>query len=259
MRPLRVFLTGAASGVGRALAIQYATGGAILGLVARRRAALLDLAQTLHTCVDTYDVDVRDRSAMREAAGDFVARHNGADIVIANAGISLGASAESRDDLAVLDETLAVNVAGVANTLQPFIRPMRAAGAGKLVGIASVAGYRGLPGSAAYCASKAAAISYLESLRLELRGSGVRVTTVCPGYIATPMTHANPYAMPFLMNADEAARRIARVIRRDRSYAVIPWQMALVARMLRVLPNALYDRVFARAPRKPRRLPAARC
>jgi short-subunit dehydrogenase len=144
-------------------------------------------------------------------------------------------------------------VIGVANTFQPFIAPMRAAGAGVLVGIASVAGYRGLPGGSAYSASKAAAIAYLESLRVELHGSGVSVVTVSPGYIATAMTARNPYRMPFILSADRAASKIARLIERRRSYTVIPWQMAIVARVMRLLPNPLYDRLFARAPRKPRR------
>ncbi|HEV8519099.1 MAG TPA: SDR family NAD(P)-dependent oxidoreductase, partial [Burkholderiales bacterium] len=130
---------------------------------------------------------------------------------------------------------------------------MRAAGRGTLVGIASLAGYRGLPGAGAYSASKAAAISYLESLRVELQASGVKVITLCPGYIATPMTANNPYPMPFLMGPDAAARKIAAIIERGKTFAVIPWQMAAVAPLLRILPNWLYDRLFGNAPRKPRR------
>jgi short-subunit dehydrogenase len=126
--------------------------------------------------------------------------------------------------------------------------------AGRLVGIASVAGIRGLPGSEAYSASKAAAIAYLESLRLEMRASGIKVVTIAPGYIATPMTAHNPYRMPFLLPAEDAAPRFARAIERGTSYTVIPWQMGLVAKVLRLLPNWLYDRVFANAPRKPRSL-----
>lgn len=148
-----------------------------------------------------------------------------------------------------------INVHGMAATFSPFIPAMRAARRGRLVGIASVAGIRGLPGAEAYSASKAAAITYLESLRLEMRGSGVRVVTICPGYIATPMTAINPYRMPFLLPADEAARRFARIIARGDSYAVVPWQMGVVAKFLRLLPNPLYDRLFAKAPRKPRGLP----
>jgi hypothetical protein len=130
---------------------------------------------------------------------------------------------------------------------------MRAAAGGTLVGIASVAGFRGVPGSGAYSASKAAAIVYLESLRVELRGSGISVVTISPGYIATPMTEHNPYPMPFIIPADVAARRMANAIARRRRHVVIPWQMGIVGGLLKILPRALYDRMFARAPRKPRR------
>jgi short-subunit dehydrogenase len=142
----------------------------------------------------------------------------------------------------------------MAATFSPFVHAMRLAGRGRLVGIASVAGIRGLPGAEAYSASKAAAITYLESLRLEMRDSGVKVVTICPGYIETPMTEINPYRMPFLLAAPDAARRFARVIERGTSYAVIPWQMGIVAKLLRLLPNMIYDRLFAKAPRKPRNL-----
>jgi hypothetical protein len=196
---------------------------------------------------------VRDDDALRQAAADFLSRHGCPDIVIANAGVSVGTSAERSEDLQVLREVIDINVIGMANTFQPFIACMRTAGKGRLVGIASVAGYRGLPGAGAYSASKAAAIAYLESMRVELRGSGIGVTTVSPGYIATPMTAQNPYRMPFILSAEDAAHRIMRAIKRGRSYAVIPWQMAIAAPLLRVLPNALYDFVFAGVPRKPRR------
>ena len=125
-------------------------------------------------------------------------------------------------------------------------------GQGALVGIASVAGFRGLPGSGAYSASKAAAIAYLESLRVEQRGTGVAVLTVCPGYVATPMTERNPYPMPFLLDADEAARRIVRAIDRRKRFYVLPWQMAIGGWLLRILPRPIYDALLARAPRKPR-------
>jgi hypothetical protein len=132
---------------------------------------------------------------------------------------------------------------------------MREAGRGTLVGIASVAGFRGLAGNGAYCASKAAAIAWLESLRTELYGSGVSVVCVCPGYIDTPMTRVNRYRMPFLLGPDEAAKRIARAIAAKRRLAVIPWQMALVSVLLRRMPGWLYDRIASRAPRKSREVP----
>jgi short-subunit dehydrogenase len=144
-------------------------------------------------------------------------------------------------------------VLGLVHTFQPFIAPMRAAHRGTLVGIASIAGFRGVPGSGAYSASKAAAIAYLESLRVELRASGIAVVTVCPGYIATPMTAHNPYPMPFLMRPDAAARNIAHAIARRKRFHVLPWPMAIAGRVLRALPRPLYDRIFANAPIKPRR------
>ena len=155
--------------------------------------------------------------------------------------------------MAAFAEVLDTNVLGIVHTFQPFLAAMRAARRGVLVGIASVAGFRGLPGSGAYSASKAAAISYLESLRVELRGSGIAVVTVCPGYIATPMTESNPYRMPFLMRPDVAARKIAAAIGRRKRFYVLPWQMALLGRAFRALPRPLYDRALARAKVKPRR------
>jgi short-subunit dehydrogenase len=250
---MRVFITGASSGVGAALATYYGSRGATLGLVARRAAVLESLATSLHVNSRIYPLDVRDDDALRAAASDFMMRFGVPDVVIASAGLSIGTDPARAEDLAVLRDIVDINLYGLANTFQPFIGPMRKAGSGVLAGIASVAGYRGIPGSGAYSASKAAAIAYLESLRVELRASGVRVVTVSPGYIATPMTARNPYPMPFILTADAAARKIARIIDRRRSYAVIPWQMAIVARILRLMPNALYDRLFANAPRKLRR------
>jgi short-subunit dehydrogenase len=156
------------------------------------------------------------------------------------------------DDNDAFKTVLDTNVLGMVHTFQPFLPALIAKKRGKLVGVASVAGFRGLPGAGAYSASKAAAISYLESLRVELAGSGVEVITLCPGYIATPMTERNPYPMPFLLSADDAARLMVRAVRRGRRFYVFPWQMAWAGRLLRALPRPLYDLVFARAPRKPR-------
>jgi short-subunit dehydrogenase len=252
--PLRVFITGASSGIGAALAAHYASGGAVLGLAARRGKQLAQMAAELGAAGDIacYALDVTDATALAAAAADFVARFGAPDIVIANAGISVGTLTGIAEDLPAIRRVLDVNVYGIATSLTPFIAPMRERGCGRLVGIASVAGIRGLPGAGAYSASKAAAIAYLESLRLELRGSGIQVVTIAPGYIATPMTAINPYPMPFLLPAEVAARRFARAIERGSSYAVIPWPMAIVAKILRLLPNWLYDRLFAKAPRKPR-------
>jgi short-subunit dehydrogenase len=253
--PGRVFITGASSGIGAALARHYAARGATLGLVARRAEALAGVAASLAPPCACYAADVTDAAAMHAAAQDFIARHGLPDVVIANAGISVGTSPEEGDDIAVLARVLATNVVGLAATFQPFVAPMRAARRGTLVGVASVAGFRGLPGAAAYSSSKAGAITWLESLRTELHGSGVRVVTLCPGYVDTPMTRVNRYRMPFLLPAEEAARRFARVIDRGQRFAVVPWQMWLASLVLRALPRPLYERAFVRAPRKPRKLP----
>jgi short-subunit dehydrogenase len=253
--PRRIFITGASSGIGAALAAHYAAEGALLGLVARRGGALDALAANLPTTSALFAVDVTDFGAMHAAADDFITRHGLPDIVIANAGISVGTLGEAIEDLPAVERVLRTNVLGVAATLAPFVAPMRERGSGILAGIASVAGFRGLPGAGAYSASKAATINWLESLRVELAGSGVAVVTVCPGYIDTPMTRVNRYRMPFLLGADEAARRIARVIEARRSFVVVPWQMAFVGRAMRLLPNALYDALAVRAGRKPRNLP----
>jgi short-subunit dehydrogenase len=249
----RVFITGASSGIGTALAREYAARGAALGLTARRREALEQLAGELNTSVAVYPLDVRDAAALRAAATDFVKRFGVPDVVIANAGVSSGALTEEVDDLPVFQEIFDINVMGIVNTFHPFITGMRDRCSGTLVGIASVAGFRGVPGATAYSASKAAAISYLEGLRVELHGSGVSVITICPGYIRTPMTAKNPYPMPFILDVEDAARRFARVIDRKKSFATVPWQMAAVGFFLRRLPNWLYDPVFSKAGRKPRR------
>lgn len=260
MSVLRVFITGASSGIGSALARHYAGFGASLGLAARRGEQLQALADELAAAgasqVFCYPLDVADAPALQAAADDFVTCCGTPDVVIANAGVSSGTLTECREDLDVIRRILDINVYGMAATFSPFISAMKqraAKGApGRLVGIASVAGIRGLPGAEAYSASKAAAIAYLESLRLEMRSSGIKVVTITPGYIATPMTAINPYPMPFMLPADEAARRFARAIERGVSYTVIPWQMGIVAKGLRLMPNWLYDRLFAKAPRKPR-------
>ncbi len=193
-----------------------------------------------------------DEQALAAAAQDFIARHGPPDLVIANAGVSAGTRSEDLRDIASLRRVLEVNVTGLAATLAAFAPAMRTAGRGTLAGIASVAGFRGLAGNGAYSASKSAAITWMESLRTEMHGSGVAVVCICPGYIDTPLTRVNRFRMPFLLPPDEGARRIARAIARRPRLAVIPWQMALVSVALRAMPGWLFDRLAARAPRKPR-------
>ena len=252
---LRVVITGASSGLGEALALEYAQRHphAVFALMARRHDRLADLAARLSPAtVRTYAIDITDRAALADAAGKFMAEFGAPDIVIANAGISAGTLTAERADAPVFRRIIDVNVVALFDTLAAFLPAMRARRSGTLVGIASVAGIRGLPGAGAYSASKAAAITYLESLRLEEREHGIRVVTIAPGYIRTPMTAANHYRMPFLMPADAFARRAVDAIARGRSFVVIPRPMRAVALVLRALPNWLYDALFARAPRKAR-------
>lgn len=251
---MRVFITGASSGIGESLARHYARPDSALGLVARRKDLLEGLAQSLPGRTSIYPLDVTDTAALRAAAADFTG-YGTPDIVIANAGISIGTAGEDIADIAKLQRMLDINVVGMAATLSAFAPAMKKAGRGTLVGISSVAGFRGLPGSGAYSASKAAATAWLESLRVELSTSGVSVVTICPGFIDTPMTQVNKYPMPFLISSEEAARRFARAIAARRRLAVIPWQMAIVGSCLRALPAWAFDRLMAHAPRKPRDLP----
>ncbi len=253
---MKVFITGASGGIGEALAREYHRRfpASTIGLAARRADELARVAAALAgASVHRYRLDVTDRDALARAAADFVGLDGAPpDVVIANAGISAGTLTGEPADAAVFRRIVDVNVTGMFDTFAPFVPGMRARGAGRLVGIASVAGIRGLPGAGAYSASKAATIAYLESLRVELRGSGVRVVTIAPGYIRTPMTERNAYPMPFLTDADAFARRALDAIARGDSYLVIPRPMGAVALGLRVLPNWLFDRLFARAPRKRR-------
>lgn len=251
--PRSVFITGASSGLGEALAREYACRGATLGLLARRADRLDALAGELpNGCATVYAADVLAEGALTGALDDFMARHGCPDVVIANAGVSAGTLTEVAEDGPVFERILRINVLAMVATFQPVIDAMKARRSGTLVAIASVAGVRGLPGAGAYCASKAAVIAYAESLRVELRPFGVKVVTIAPGYIDTPMTQINPYPMPFLLPASAFAKRAIRAIEGGRRFVVIPWPMAIVARVLRLLPTPVYDWAFSRAPRKPR-------
>ncbi len=250
-----VFITGASSGIGQALAWRYYQAGWSLALVARRTDEIEKwaLAQGLEPARwRMYGADVAATDSIVAAANACIAQQGVPDAVIANAGISVGVDTADRADIDVIARTFATNNVGLAATFHAFVQPMVQRGSGALVGIASVAGIRGLPGHGAYSASKAAVISYCESLRGELRASGVKVVTIAPGYVDTPLTRANRYGMPFLMPAEAFADAAFRTIEAGASYRVIPWQMGVVAKLLRLLPNGLYDRVLAGRPRKRR-------
>lgn len=251
-----VFITGASSGIGLALAAHAVRQGWRVALVARRLERLEQWAREAGLPPDRFwagAADVTDADALAAAARACIDAMGLPDRVVANAGISIGMDTAEREDLDVMRDTLATNTVGMAATFHPFLAAMRARGSGTLVGVASVAAVRGLPGHGAYSASKAAAVAYCESLRSECAPHGVRVVTLLPGFVATPLTARNRYPMPFLMSAEAFAERAWRAIGSGRSRIVIPWQMGLVAWLLPKLPDRLFDRLFARRARKPRR------
>lgn len=250
-----VFITGASSGIGQALALRFFQAGYRLALVARRTAEVEAWAHARSIGADSYRVysaDVSDIDSIVAAGRACIAAQGVPDVVIANAGISIGMDTAMREDLDVMRQTFATNNIGVAATFHPFIEAMARRGSGALVGIGSVAGIRGLPGHGAYCASKAAVIAYCESLRGELKSAGVNVVTICPGYIDTPLTQQNSYAMPFLMKPDDFADKAFAAMQAGSSYSVIPWQMGVVAKLLRLLPNAVFDKALSGRARKKR-------
>lgn len=257
---MKVFITGASSGIGEALAVEYAkryqNGEMSIGLVARRSEHLQNLQFKLQNSYKIkcaiYPVDVRDNEAIAHAAREFMQQFGTPDLVIGCAGVSRGTLTELTEDNTAFQAIMDINVMGLVHTFQPFISAMRIAGQGQLVGVASVAGIRGLPGAGAYSASKAAAISYLESLRVEMAQHNIAVTTIAPGYIRTPMTDVNEYKMPFLMDAGIFARKFANAVANKRRFSVIPWQMGWVARFMRLIPPFLWDFAMKKAPHKKR-------
>lgn len=251
---MKVFITGASSGIGAALAKEFAKRGATLGLVARRLDPIKELIASLPNAElhKAYACDVTDRDHLIAVAREFDSAVGGADIVIANAGISVGVKTQYYEDLAVMEKVYQTNVFSMAATFHAFITPMLERKRGTLVGIGSVAGIRGMPGTEAYCSSKSAVITYCESLRVEMKKHGIDVLTVCPGFVKTPLTDVNPYPMPFILTADEFAKRAADAIMAKRTYTTIPWQMGVASKLLRLLPNWLFDKVFGKRKQKPR-------
>lgn len=251
----KVFITGASSGIGAAMAREFAARGAVLGLVARNSEKLEELIKSIPDGASrcfAYTADVTNKDEIIAAARAFDSACGGATIVVANAGISHGVKTEFYEDLEILEKVYRTNVFAMANTFHPFIKPMKERGSGQLVGIGSVAGIRGLPGSEAYCASKSAVITYCESLRVEMKKHGIAVTTICPGFVRTPLTSKNPYKMPFILEPEEFAKTAVDAIMRKTSYQVIPWQMGILAKILRLLPNWLFDKILAKRKQKPR-------
>jgi short-subunit dehydrogenase len=252
-----VVITGASSGIGLALAARYIQAGWHVAMVARRADDMTRWAQSQGWPArqwSVYGADVRDAQALRQVAQSCMDSHGVPEVVVANAGISIGVDLALADDMAVLRDLFDTNVLGLAHTFQPFIEPMKQQGRGTLVGIASVASVRGLPGHAGYCGAKAAVVRMCETLRGELKAHGVKVVTIAPGYVDTPLTRENDYPMPFLMKPEAFADAAFKAIGQGVRWRVIPWPMGVVAAVMGALPRWLFDAIATRQQyRKKRR------
>jgi short-subunit dehydrogenase len=241
-------ITGASSGIGWALARRLAAEGCKVGLLARRLEKLEVLAQEIREAGGTAafaTADVQDRGQALEAVKQVSAQLGPVDLMIANAGVGLPTLVEPMN-VADIEQTIRVNILGVVYALEAALPSMLQRGRGHLAAVSSLAAYKGLPGESAYCASKAAVNAFMESLRIQLRGRGVAVTTICPGFVLTPMTEINKFRMPFVMSADAAAGRIVRALHRRRKVYNFPWQLSLLMKVTRWLP----DWVLARTMQK---------
>jgi len=245
-----VFLTGASSGIGEALAVALAKRGATLGLVARRRELLEKLRKECEKAGGTARVfacDVTDEDAVLAAAEDFVHEFEHIDLLIANAGIG-GNNAETRalQPLAV-KKVIDINLMGAVNSVHAVLPRMLKRGSGHIVAISSLAGFRGLPRSAAYSASKAGMTAFFESVRLDVKHQGVDVTIIQPGFIKTPLTSGREAKMPFLMELEDAVPMFIKAIKKKKRFAAFPWQLATVVRAGKFMPAWLYDRIAGKA------------
>ncbi len=248
--PRSVLITGASSGVGAALARQYAAAGGHLALGGRDPerlgAVVADCraagAATIHECVDVTDRDAMTRWIQAAEVAMPL------DLVIANAGISgadAGASPAER-----ARRIFEVNVVGTLNTIEPALEPMLARGRGQIALMSSLGSFRGMPTAPAYCASKAAVRSYGEGLRGRLARHGIAVSVICPGFVRTPLTEANPFPTPLIMEPERAARIIRRGLERRRARIAFPLPLYLATRLLAALPPAWTDGLLARQAAK---------
>jgi short-subunit dehydrogenase len=241
-------ITGASSGIGRGLALELARRGARLGLVARRASVLDEIVDEVEKCgtkAIALAADVRDAPALRAAADRLRAEFGRIDLLIANAGVGTTADAAEMqpDDIA---SVININVLGAANSVAAVAPEMVAQGGGQLVVISSLAAYRGLPKSAAYCASKAAVSTFFESVRLDLQPRGIAVTIIHPGFIKTPLTAGRHADMPFLMELADAVQLIVRAIEKKKKSYAFPWQLASIVRLGIVMPIFMYDWIAGR-------------
>jgi short-subunit dehydrogenase len=242
-------ITGASSGIGRALAHVLAAEGARVGLVARREAELNALAAEVAAAGGTAacaPADVTQREPTVAAIRQLAAQLGPVDLLIANAGVGAPTVVEPALNVADVEKMIRVNLLGVVYSVEAVLPEMLRRGQGHLAAVSSMAAYKGLPGESAYCSSKAAVCSFLEGLRIQLRGRGVAVTTICPGFVRTPMTEVNQFKMPFLLEADDAARRIVAALRRRRKVYNFPWQMALLMKLTAWLPDWALARAMSK-------------
>jgi short-subunit dehydrogenase len=239
-------ITGASSGIGWALARTLAAEGCKVGLVARRREQLAELAGQIEKSGGTAAVavaDVAERSQTIAAIHDIAAHLGTVDLLIANAGVGAPTTVEPFN-IADIEKMFRVNVLGVIYSLEAVLPQMLQRRRGHIAAVSSLAAYKGLPGESAYTSSKAAVNVFMEGLRMQLRSKGITVTTICPGFVKTPMTEVNEFKMPWLLTADEAARRIVRALKRKRKVYNFPWQTALLMRAMRWAPDWLLERVM---------------
>jgi short-subunit dehydrogenase len=251
-------VTGASSGIGAALALRLAAEGCRVGLVARRRDRLAILADEIREAGGSAAVataDVGNRDQVLEAFASLQGELGPIDLLIANAGIGVPTTLDPVNTAAV-QEMFRVNVLGVVYTIEAVLPEMLRRGSGHIAAVSSLAGFLGLPGESGYCASKSAVNAYLDGLRIHLRGRGVRVTTLCPGFVRTPMTAVNNFHMPWVLEADEAARRMVRALGRGCKVYRFPWQMSLVIRLAGWLPDWALARAMHNYNDNPPGLPA---
>jgi short-subunit dehydrogenase len=239
-------ITGASSGIGWALGRMLASEGCKVGLVARRREQLADLAWQIEKSGGTAAIavaDVAERSQAVAAIHDIAAHLGTVDLLIANAGVGAPTTVEPFN-IADIEKMFRVNVLGVIYSLEAVLPQMLQRRRGHVATISSLAAYKGLPGESAYTSSKAAVNVFMDGLRIQLRSKGIAVTTICPGFVKTPMTEVNEFKMPWLLTAEEAARRIVRALERKRKVYNFPWQSALLMRLTRWAPDWLLERLM---------------
>jgi short-subunit dehydrogenase len=242
--PQVAVITGASSGIGWALAKVLAELGYKVGLVARRAELLATLADEIRQAggiAASAPADVGQRQQTLQAIHSLAERLGPVDLLIANAGVGKPTLLDPVN-VADVEEMVRVNLLGVVYSIEAVLPAMLRRGQGHLAAVSSLGAYKGLPGESAYCASKAAVNTYMEGLRIQLRGRGIAVTTLCPGFVRTPMTAINTSPMPFLLEPDAAARRMVRAIQRRRKVYNFPWPMALFMKLVGCLPDWLIAR-----------------